>query len=147
MEALPQAAAELLRGGDVSQTIVLIKDGNPAGRHVVIMDDLGEPGATLVECKKLLFADGAIKVSAYVTHGVFPKKSWERFLHGEGDGGGEGERERCLTYFWMTDSFPFTAEAVEGTAPFEVLSLDGSIGDALQVCSSSVFCVDALIKD
>lgn len=83
----------------------------------------------------MLFAHGAIKVSAYVTHGVFPKKSWERILHGEGDGEGEGEgeRERCLTYFWITDLCSFTAEAVEGTAPFEVLSLAGSIGDALQV--------------
>lgn len=31
--------------------------------------------------QKVLAAHGAAKVSAYVTHGVFPKKSWERFIH------------------------------------------------------------------
>lgn len=29
--------------------------------------------------QKVLAAHGAAKVSAYVTHGVFPKGSWERF--------------------------------------------------------------------
>lgn len=95
----------------------------------VIVDDLVQSGATLVECMKVLFAHGAVKVSAYVTHGVFLKKSWERFLHREGD----GEGESCLTYFWTTDSCPLTAEAMEGKAPFEVLSLAGSIAYALQV--------------
>jgi len=36
--------------------------------------------------QKLLGANGASKVSAYVTHAVFPKRSWERFEH---DNGGE----------------------------------------------------------
>jgi hypothetical protein len=31
--------------------------------------------------QKVLAAHGAAKVSAYVTHGVFPKRSWERFTH------------------------------------------------------------------
>lgn len=31
--------------------------------------------------QKVLAAHGAAKVSAYVTHGVFPKNSWERFTH------------------------------------------------------------------
>lgn len=35
---------------------------------------------TLVH-QKVLAAHGAAKVSAYVTHGVFPKRSWERFIH------------------------------------------------------------------
>lgn len=34
--------------------------------------------------QKVLAAHGAAKVSAYVTHGVFPKCSWERFLHKDG---------------------------------------------------------------
>ncbi|KAF9596150.1 hypothetical protein IFM89_007468 [Coptis chinensis] len=44
-------------------------------------DDLVQSGGTLIECQKVLAAHGATKVSAYVTHGVFPKQSWERFLH------------------------------------------------------------------
>lgn len=35
-------------------------------------------------CQKVLAAHGAAKVSAYVTHGVFPKRSWERFTHKDG---------------------------------------------------------------
>jgi len=34
--------------------------------------------------QKLLATMGASKVSAYVTHGVFPKRSWERFVHDNG---------------------------------------------------------------
>lgn len=109
MEALPEAAAELLRGGDGGQTIVRIKDGNPAGRHLVIMDDLGESRATLVECKKLMFADGAIKVSAYVTHGVFQKNS-----RGRGRGRGKGEVLNLL----LDDRFvPFYCGGRGGDGP------------------------------
>jgi len=31
-----------------------------------------------------LAANGAAKVSAYVTHGVFPNQSWLRFTHKDG---------------------------------------------------------------
>jgi hypothetical protein len=34
--------------------------------------------------QKVLAANGAAKVSAYVTHGVFPKQSWLRFTHKDG---------------------------------------------------------------
>jgi hypothetical protein len=36
--------------------------------------------------QKLLHSLGASKVSAFATHGVFPKRSWERFAH---NGNGE----------------------------------------------------------
>lgn len=32
----------------------------------------------------MLAAHGAKKISAYVTHGIFPKRSWERFDHDNG---------------------------------------------------------------
>ncbi|KAL5731934.1 ribose phosphate diphosphokinase subunit prs4 [Ranunculus cassubicifolius] len=75
--------------------------------------------------QKVLAAHGAAKVSAYVTHGVFPKKSWERFMH--------INEEKAFTYFWITDSCPQTAKAIENKSPFEVISLAGSIADALQI--------------
>lgn len=34
--------------------------------------------------QKVLAAHGASKISAYVTHGIFPNKSWERFGHDNG---------------------------------------------------------------
>lgn len=34
--------------------------------------------------QKVLAAHGAAKISAYVTHGIFPNKSWARFGHDNG---------------------------------------------------------------
>ncbi|RWV85518.1 hypothetical protein GW17_00052683, partial [Ensete ventricosum] len=38
-----------VREGD--KRIVRIKEGNPEGRHVVIVDDLVQSGGTLIECQ------------------------------------------------------------------------------------------------
>ncbi|XP_068335029.1 ribose-phosphate pyrophosphokinase 4-like [Pyrus communis] len=124
LDHFPVVVCNKVREGD--KRIVRIKEGNPAGCHVVIVDDLVQSGSTLIECQKVLAAHGAAKVSAYVTHGVFPKCSWERFTHKD-DG-----LEKAFAYFWITDSCPLTVKAVANKAPFEVLSLAGSIADALQ---------------
>nr|KJB78016.1 hypothetical protein B456_012G172800 [Gossypium raimondii] len=115
-----------VRIGD--QRIVRIKEGDATGRHVVIVDDLVQSGGTLIECQKVLAANGATKISAYVTHGTFPKSSWQRFEHDNG-----GQTEKGLTYFWITDSCPHTVKEVKCKRPFEILSLSGSIAAALQV--------------
>lgn len=106
--------------------IVKLKEGEPAGRHCVIVDDLVQSGGTLIECQALLQKLGATKVSAYVTHGVFPNKSWKRFTS-EGAGG------QGFSNFWITDSCPMTVKDVEGLKPFEVLSLARRIAKALQI--------------
>lgn len=41
-----------VREGD--KRIVRLKEGNPAGFHVVIVDDLVQSGGTLIECQVLL---------------------------------------------------------------------------------------------
>lgn len=38
-----------VRAGE--QRIVRIKEGDPRGRHVVIVDDLVQSGSTLIECQ------------------------------------------------------------------------------------------------
>jgi len=106
--------------------IVKLKEGEPVGRHVVIVDDLVQSGSTLIECQKLLSRLGAARVSAYATHGVFPNASWKRFTT-EGAGG------QGFAHFWITDSCPQTVSAVDGVQPFEVLSLASAIADALEV--------------
>lgn len=125
LDHYPTVICTKVREGD--KRIVRLKEGNPAGCHVVIVDDLVQSGGTLIECQKVLTAHGAAKVSAYVTHAVFPKRSFERFTHKD-DGS-----EKAFTYFWITDSCPQTVKAIENKAPFEVLSLAGSISDALQI--------------
>ncbi|KAF8043458.1 hypothetical protein BT93_A1711 [Corymbia citriodora subsp. variegata] len=125
LDNFPAVVCTKVREGD--KRIVRLKEGNPSGCHVVIVDDLVQSGGTLIECQKVLAANGAAKVSAYVTHAVFPKRSWERFtFNGEGS-------DKGFTYFWITDSCPHTVKAIGNQAPFEVLSLAGSIADALQI--------------
>ncbi|XP_077242741.1 phosphoribosyl pyrophosphate (PRPP) synthase 3 isoform X1 [Tasmannia lanceolata] len=111
-----------------NQRFVRLKEGNPRGRHVVIVDDLVQSGGTLIECQKVLADKGAAKISAYVTHGIFPNSSWQRFEHDNG-----GVPDRGLTYFWITDSCPLTVKEVKNKPPFEVLSLAGSIAASLQI--------------
>ncbi|CAI0461314.1 unnamed protein product [Linum tenue] len=126
LDDFPTVVCNKVREGD--KRIVRIKEGNPAGCHVVIVDDLVQSGGTLIECQKVLAAHGAAKVSAYVTHGVFPKRSWERFTHKNDE-----DLEKAFAYFWITDSCPGTVKAVASKTPFEVLSLAGSIAEALQI--------------
>ncbi|XP_071716501.1 ribose-phosphate pyrophosphokinase 4-like [Rutidosis leptorrhynchoides] len=126
LQHFPVIICTKVREGD--QRIVRIKEGDPKGRHVVIVDDLVQSGGTLIECQKVLAKHGAKKVSAYVTHGVFPKRSWERFAHDNG-----GNPDNGLTYFWITDSCPLTVKEVKNKPPFEVLSLASSIAATLQI--------------
>mmetsp|Transcript_526 Transcript_526/g.996 ORF Transcript_526/g.996 Transcript_526/m.996 type:complete len:408 (+) Transcript_526:64-1287(+) len=122
----PEVICTKVRDGD--KRIVRLKEGSPEGKHVVIVDDLVQSGGTLIECQKLLAAQGAKHVSAYVTHGVFPKESWRRFAADMGTGAKDGFR-----YFWLTDSCPQTAKAIEGRAPFVLLSLAEPIAAALEI--------------
>lgn len=126
LQHFPTIICNKIRNGN--QRDVRIKEGEPKRRHVVIVDDLVQSGGTLIECQKVLAASGAAKISAYVTHGIFPNKSWQRF---ERDNG--GNPATGLTYFWITDSCPLTVKEVESKPPFEVLSLAGSIAAALQI--------------
>ncbi|KAK2427971.1 ribose phosphate diphosphokinase subunit prs3 [Trifolium repens] len=126
LQHFPTVVCAKVREGD--KRIVRIKEGEPKGRHIVIVDDLVQSGGTLIECQKVLAAHGASKISAYVTHGIFPNKSWERFGHDNG-----GNPETAFTYFWITDSCPLTVKEVMHRPPFEVLSLASSISASLQI--------------
>ena len=71
-------------------------------------------------------AQGAVGVSAYVTHGVFPRASYTRFIQANGT-------PNAFKHFWITDSCPRTVLAVEGQAPFQIISLAAPIAAALQI--------------
>ncbi|XP_010491780.1 PREDICTED: ribose-phosphate pyrophosphokinase 3, chloroplastic [Camelina sativa] len=126
LQHYPTIVCNKVRMGD--KRIVRIKEGDAEGRHVVIVDDLVQSGGTLIECQKVLAAHGAAKISAYVTHGIFPKSSWNRFKLDT-----KGDPAEGLSYFWITDSCGLTVKEVMNKPPFEVLSLAGSIASALQV--------------
>lgn len=95
---------------------VVIQDGNAAGRHVVIVDDLVQTGGTLHSTGRALREAGAASVSAFVTHAVFPGDSWRRFNVG-------GDRA-VFEKFWTTNSIPTVADHLPvGDGIFEVLDL------------------------
>ena len=144
---------------DGARRVVSIKEGEVAGKHVVIVDDLVQSGGTLIECAKQLMKQGARKVSAYVTHLVFPRGEEVRFVrskrHSEeakvGDdeerkaevavegsvkavsaGGDDEESDGLFDTFWCTDSNPIVADRVRALgAPFEVLTLAPMLVDIL----------------
>ena len=89
-------------------------------------------GGTLIECQRLLATQGATAVSAYVTHGVFPNDSWQRFTPARPAGEG-GSSSEGFAYFWISDSCARTVAAVTDRKPFEVLSLAEPIAAALQI--------------
>lgn len=63
--------------------------------------------------------DGAVKISLFVTHAVFPQESWRKFTDGL-------EFEN----FWITDSIPHALEIVKNP-PFKLISLCDVIADSL----------------
>ncbi|XP_059176168.1 uncharacterized protein LOC131955890 [Physella acuta] len=103
-----------------NKKIVTVKDGDPSGKHVVIVDDLVQTGGTLRECGKVLLDLGAIALSAYVTHPVFPGQSWKKFT----------QDDPKFTHFWITNSIPH-AEEICKHPPFKLLSLSGIIAENL----------------
>ncbi|KAK9806464.1 hypothetical protein WJX73_010486 [Symbiochloris irregularis] len=119
----PEVICTKVRDGD--KRIVRLKEGHTRGRHVVIVDDLVQSGGTLLECQKLLKSQGAAEVSAFVSHGVFPNESWRKFTREQNPDG--------FKYFWISDSCPQTVKAIQGLAPFEIISLAGPIAAALLI--------------
>lgn len=104
-----------VREGDKRR--VHITDGNPTGKSVVIVDDLVQSGGTLHECAIALKLAGAINVSAFVAHAVFPNDSWRKFCTKDnGD---------CAVFqkFWITNSIPTVTNQLPLDSCFEVLDL------------------------
>lgn len=99
---------------------IIIKEGNPNGKHVIILDDLVNSGGTQIECRHKLVESGAQKVSGFAPHGVFPKKAWKNIT------------PELFDKFWITDSCPKTVEAVRDKEPFQILSLVPLISKLLE---------------
>lgn len=95
------------RGVDRKVSIV---EGDPWGKNVIVVDDLSLTAGTMVACAKAMRSREAESVSGFVTHGVFHNDSWMKIT------------PLLFDTFWVTDSYP-TAIALEGIAPFKILSL------------------------
>lgn len=82
---------------------------------MIIVDDLVQTGGTLEECRKAMVGLGAKQVSCYVTHGVFPKMAYKRFI-----GGGFHE-------FFITNTIPEVSNRLENVSPFKVIHIEDEI--------------------
>lgn len=107
----PQIICDKIRGG--RKRAVVIKEGNPRGKPVVIVDDLVKSGETLLECRKVLMKKGATEVGAAIVHGSFEPGTVALI------------RAEDWAYFWTTDSCPQVT--FFNRAPFKCVSLAGSI--------------------
>lgn len=107
----------------------VITQGLPGPEKIkdIPANDLVQSGGTLRECRVALMAAGAKTVSAFVTHAVFPRASWEKFLIDPATGNETVSGQRGFKSFIVADSVPSTVAAIEGKAPFEVLSLSTSL--------------------
>ncbi|CAF2752370.1 unnamed protein product [Rotaria sp. Silwood2] len=95
--------------------ITTIKEGNPTGYHCIIIDDLVQSGGTLIECAQALLKTGAVNISAFVGHGIFPNESWKKFIHSN------NPKVRFDT-FYVTNTYPNT-QVLIGKPPFKVISI------------------------
>lgn len=116
----PVITCTKVRSGNQRQ--VVLKDGIAQDRHIVIVDDLVQTGGTLLECKDTLIHYGALSVSAYVTHAVFPCRSWEKFIPKEG--------EKNFSHFFIMNTIP-SAQQLVNIPPFHVISIAPCIVDAI----------------
>ena len=97
-----------IREGD--KRIISIKEGDPAGKDVVIVDDLIQTGGTLREAADLLRAKGAKSVTAFAPHGVFP-------------GGSEKRLAEHVDRLVVTNSLPQNVARAQSLANMTVLSV------------------------
>ena len=110
-----------IRDGDERK--VVVQDGSPRGKRVIIVDDLVQTGGTLYECGMALKKAGAISVSAYAAHAVFPHDAWKRFLRG-------GDRH-CFDNFYISNSVPSVVQKLPKDDVFRVLDISHKIIDDL----------------
>lgn len=120
-EGYPVLFCSKVREGD--KRVVRVAEGDPKGKHVFIVDDLCNTGGTVLACRSELEKRGANKVSVFVTHGVFPQGSWQKF---EGAG---------FDKIFITDSIPETCQIFEerkSAQIFEVIKLAPALHTYLQ---------------
>ncbi len=118
--AYPTAVCAKKRLSDGTVEVTL-KKGDVRGRVAIIVDDMVRSGKTNIACAEGIHAAGASKVIGFVTHADFEPGAVERF-----------NGTAVFDSFWISDSCPEAAYAVDGKGPFKVLSIAAKL--AKDVC-------------
>lgn len=92
----------------------LDREGERTYAGYIIVDDLVQTGGTLLECAKIIKAEaGILPVHAFVTHAIFPKRSYRRFM-----------KPDCpIDTFVCTNSNPVVTDVLKRIRKFHVLNL------------------------
>jgi len=113
----PTIICSKVRDGD--KRIVTIKEGDPYGKDIVVVDDLVRSGGTLIETREALMKMGCKKCYCFVTHTVFSgPKDWDKFVKGS---------PTAFDIFYTTDSCPSIVQNLENKEPFQILSIASDI--------------------
>lgn len=59
--------------GIIEGSTFLLGSDNPQGKKILIVDDICDGGATFIKTAEMLYADKAIEVNLYISHGLFTK--------------------------------------------------------------------------
>ncbi|MBN8531508.1 MAG: ribose-phosphate pyrophosphokinase [Alphaproteobacteria bacterium] len=102
-----------------NQSEVMHIIGDVKGRDCILVDDIVDTAGTLCNAADALMAEGAVSVSAYVTHGVLSGPAVERV------------RKSKLSSLVITDSIPVT-DAVKETRNIRVLSIAPLLAEAVR---------------
>ncbi len=106
--------------GEGDRREITIKEGNPEGKDIIIVDDLIQTGGTLREAARMLRARGVRSVRAFAPHGVFPHDS-------------HIELARELDELIVTDTIPANIERAKSVANMRVLSIAPLVEKILRV--------------
>jgi ribose-phosphate pyrophosphokinase len=101
----------------VSEVMHII--GDVAGRRCILVDDMVDSGGTLCNAAEALLDQGALEVSAYITHGVLSGDATDRI--------GSSKLKELV----ITNSIQPT-EAVLATKNIRILSIGDLIGEAIR---------------
>ena len=97
--------------------------GDVSGKDCLIVDDIVDTGGSLVNASNALIKNGALSVSAAITHPVLSGEAISRI------------EESCLQRVVVTDSIPLPEKALRSTK-IEQISVAGLLADAIQRISN-----------
>lgn len=92
------------------ERVIELKEWNPEGKDVLMVDDLIQSWGTLIRSAEFLRWLWANSVSWYATHGVFPKDSYITLA-------------QSLDTLYVTDSIPENVTRAEWVDNMEIISL------------------------
>lgn len=93
---------------------ISLKEWNPEGKNLLIIDDLIQSGGTIIKSAEFLRGLGAKSVSGFSTHWVFPNDSYKKLA-------------ASLDTLYVTDSIPENISRSREVENMKILSLQGDI--------------------